>query len=340
MILPRATINPGLSEVWTLTFTERTLVRLLNVSKSDVETLPSGTNMKLAIVGVPSSAGARALGQEKAPAALREAGLVERLREAGHEVLDYGDTESFCFVPDYQNPKAQNKLAVMKVCRLVADKVERALRDGFNPVILGGDCTIAIGSLTGIVNVFSNIGLLYFDGDADLNTPETTISGILDGMVIAHVIGNGVKELSHLARRYPILREENIALFGLNLAGGYVDPPEVEFLKNSSIVQFSTETIRDAGVESAARQALEALKSEVDKIFVHFDVDVIDAGDMPAADVPHPNGLTFNEAAKALKIFAQSDGFLGMEITEFNADKDRGHRLAAKLTEFITSTLR
>lgn len=296
--------------------------------------------MKLAIIGVPSSAGARALGQEKAPAALREAKLVERLREAGREVIDCGDTEFFRFIPDLQNPRAQNKFSVMNVCRLVADKVERALRYGFNPILLGGDCTIAIGSLTGIVNVFSNIGLLYFDGDADLNTPETTTTGILDGMVIAHVIGNGVKELSHLAKRYPILREENIALFGLNLASGYVDPPEIEFLKSSSIVQFSMETIRDSGVESAARQALETLKSKVDKIFVHFDVDVINVGDMPAADVPHPNGLTFNEAARALKIFAQSDSFLGMEVTEFNANKDPDHRLATRLTELITSTLR
>ncbi len=296
--------------------------------------------MKLAVVGIPSSAGARALGQEKAPVALRESKLLENLREAGHEVIDYGDVESFRFIPDLQNPKAQNKFAVLEVCRVVAKKVERTLRDSFNPIILGGDCTIAIGSLTGIINVFSNVGLLYFDGDADLNTPETTTTGILDGMVIAHIIGNGINELSHLAKRYPILREENIVFFGLNLTSGYVDPPEIEFLERSPIVQFSTKTIREVGVESAAGQALEALKSKVDKIFVHFDVDVIDVGDMPAADVPHPNGLTFNEAARALKIFAQSDGFLGMEVTEFNADKDPDHRLATRLTELITFTLR
>ena len=296
--------------------------------------------MKLAVVGVPSSAGARNPGQEKAPAALREARLVERLREDGHEVVDYGDTESFCFVPDPQNPKAQNSKSVLEVCRLAADKVERVLRAGFNPIVLGGDCTIAVGSLAGIVDVFSNIGLLYFDGDADLNTPETTKSGIFDGMVLAHVIGKGDKDLSHLAERYPILREENVALFGLNLSSGYVDPPEIELLESSSIAQFSTKTIRDEGVEMIARQALKALESRVDKVFVHFDVDVIDLVDMPAADVPHLNGLTLNQTAKALKIFTQSKSFLGMEITEFNPDKDRENRLAAKLTESIISTLR
>jgi arginase len=297
-------------------------------------------DLKLAVVGVPSSSGARALGQEKAPAAFREAKLVERLRNAGHEVVDYGDTESFCYTPDLQSPKAQNSKLVLKVCRLVADKVEKVLRDGFNPMVLGGDCTIAIGSLAGVVNVFPKTGLLYFDGDADLNTPETTVSGILDGMVIAHIVGKGVKELSHLAKRYPILREENIAMFGLNLASGYVDPPEIKFLERSSILQFSTETIRRVGVESTARQALDLLKSKVDKIFVHFDVDVIDGEDMPAADVSHSSGLTFDEALKALKIFVRCNSFIGMEITEFNVNKDRDNQLATKLAEFIASALR
>jgi arginase len=295
--------------------------------------------LKFAIIGVPSSAGARAKGQEKAPAALRRVGLIEKIKDAGHEVIDYGNTEHFHFTPDPYNPKAQNKSAVAKVCKLVAERVKTALDDGFSPIILGGDCTIAIGSLTGIVKVFPDLGLIYFDGDADLNTPETTQSGIFDGMVLAHVIGNGSPELSHLGTLYPILHKENIVLFGLNPRSGYVDPPEIDFLKTSPIAQFSTETIRKLGVETAARNALKMLESKTAKIFVHFDVDVIDASEMPAADVPHMNGLTTDEAAQALKIFAQSSSFLGMEITEFNADKDRGGKLAARLAELIAFAL-
>ncbi|MGQ9461334.1 MAG: arginase [Candidatus Bathyarchaeaceae archaeon] len=295
--------------------------------------------MKLAIVGVPSSVGARAKGQEKAPVALRRVGLIEKIKDAGHEVIDYGNTEQSHFTPDPYNPKAQNKSAVVKACRLVAEKVKTALDDGFSPIILGGDCTIAIGSLTGIVKVFPDLGLIYFDGDADLNTPETTQSGIFDGMVLAHVIGNGSPELSHLGTRYPILREENIVLFGLNPRSGYVDPPEIDFLKTSPIAQFPTETIRKLGVEKAARNALKTLESKTAKIFVHFDVDVIDASEMPAADVPHMNGLTTDEAARVLKIFAQRGSFLGMEITEFNADKDQGGKLAARLAELIAFAL-
>jgi len=295
--------------------------------------------LRLAIIGVPSSVGARAKGQEKAPAALRRVGLIEKIKETGHEVIDYGDTKPFHFTLDLDNPKAQNKSAVVKVCRIVAEKVKTALDDGFSPIILGGDCTIAIGSIMGIVNVFPDLGLLYFDGDADLNTPETTQSGILDGMGLAHVIGNGAEELSHLGNRYPILRQENIVLFGLNPASGYIDPPEVEFLKSSSIAQFSTEIIRELGIETAARKALKTLEFKTSKIFVHFDVDVIDASEMPAADVPHLNGLTLDEVTRALKLFTKSDRFLGMEITEFNADKDREGELAARLAELIAFAL-
>jgi len=295
--------------------------------------------MKLGIIGIPSSAGARNLGQEKAPAALREARLVKRLTEKGHEVIDYGDIASFRYVPDTLHPKAQNKSTVVKVCRLAAKKVERILQDGFRPIVLGGDCTIAIGSLAGIVSFFPNVGLVYLDADADLNTPETTPSGIFDGMVVAHIIGRGDKELSHMARRYPILREEQVLLFGLNPTSGYVDPPEIEFLKSSPIVQFPIDAIRRKGAEPAANEAIRALESRVDKIFVHLDVDFISGADMPAADVPHKSGLSFDEATSALKTFLQSNGFVGMEITEFNAQKDRRHRLANMLTELIASAL-
>lgn len=295
--------------------------------------------MKIGIVGVPSSAGARALGQEKAPSAFRRAKLIERLTGAGHEVVDYGDVRSFRYVPDTRNLKAQNRSTVVKVCSLVAKKVEGILKDGFHPMVLGGDCTIAIGTLTGIVDFFPKTGLVYLDADADLNTPETTPSGIFDGMVVAHLVGRGDKELSHLAKRYPILREEEIVLFGLNPTSGYVDPPEIKFLESSPIARFPIEVIHRKGVESAAREALKTLESRVDKIFVHLDVDFIVGADMPAADIPHESGLSLDEAASTLKIFLQSKRFIGMEITEFNADKDREGRLANVLTELIASTL-
>jgi len=295
--------------------------------------------LKLGIIGVPSSVGSRAIGLEGGPTAFREARFVETLIENGHEAVDFGNTESFKYQPDPTSPKAQNKPLVTKVCKLVAEKVEMVMRQSFQPIVLGGDCSIAIGTLAGITNLHPNIGLIYMDGDADLNTPETTPSGIFDGMVVAHLIGKGAKELSHIGKRYPILKEENVALFGLNLSTGFVDPPEIKYLQTSPIVQFPTTAIREIGAESAATQILGILKPKVRKIFVHFDVDTIDSAEMPAKDLPHPNGLSFNDVAKALRIFATDDSFLGIEITEFNPDKDPGHQYAKMITELVTTSL-
>jgi arginase len=295
--------------------------------------------MKIGILGVRSSAGARAIGQENCPASIREAKLAERLIEAGHEVADYGDTEVFKFAPDPRNVKSQNKNLVIRVCKLVAKKVEDIVNDGFHPVLLGGDCTVAIGGVAGVVNVFPETGLIYLDDDLDLNTPETTPSGIFDGMVISHIIGKGVKELAHMANRYPTLREENVVLFGFDPSSGFVDPPEIEFLRSSKVAQFSIERIREVGIESAAKQALQVFAPKVDKIFVHFDVDFLNGSEMPAKDLTHPDGLTFDDAEKALKIFTESERFVGIEITEFNPTKDPDHRVASKLVDLLTSVL-
>jgi arginase len=296
--------------------------------------------MRIGIIGVRSSAGARAIGQENCPASLRDAGLIEKLVEAGHEVTDFGDTEVFRFRPDSSNPTSRNKNLVIKVCKIVTKKVEEILRNGSLPVILGGDCTVAIGSTAGIANVFPKTGLIYLDDDTDLNTPETTPSGIFDGMVVSHIIGRGVKELAHLANHYPALREENVALFGFDPSSGFVDPPEIEFLKNSKVAQFPIGRVRKLGAESAAKQALQELASRVERIFVHFDVDFINGKEMPAKDLIHPDGLTFRDAQLALKVFAESEGFVGIEITEFNPKMDSDRCMASRLVDLLTSILR
>ncbi|HSG82867.1 MAG TPA: arginase family protein, partial [Gemmatimonadota bacterium] len=158
---------------------------------------------RIGIVGVPSSAGARQTGQERAPWAFRQAGLVERLRSAGNPVTEYGDLPEVSFQPDQQRPKAQNLELVAEVANRLAERVEAIVRDDNLPVILGGDCTITLGVLAGMIRQAPDLDLLYFDGDLDLNTPDTTVSGILDGMVMAHILGEGVEALARLGPRYP-----------------------------------------------------------------------------------------------------------------------------------------
>jgi len=293
---------------------------------------------KLGIIGVPSSAGARQTGQEQAPQAYRKAGLIELLHSAGLSVIDFGDLPETPFKPDRQHPKAQNLLLVTEVVRRVAGQVEEALRQNALPVVLGGDCTITLGVLAGLIPHAPNLSLMYFDGDVDLNTPDTTVSGIFDGMVMAHIIGKGVDTLSRIGPRYPLMAEEDIALFGYNTGTGWIDAAEFEVLQQSRMIKYPLSRIRETAKESA-REALAQLENKADSILIHFDVDVIDYDDFPVGDVPHHKGLGFDKAMSVLEVFTASRKFAGLIITEFNAGRDADGVHARRFVEAVARVL-
>jgi len=289
---------------------------------------------RIALIGAPSSAGARFVGQEQAPQSLRDAGLVQLLRSDGHEVVDLGDLAQASFAPDPQHPKQQNLSLVVSVLEQVANRVESALADGMWPLVIGGDCTVTIGVLAALAKHFPKLGLMYLDGDVDLNTPETTHTGILDGMVLAHILGEGAEELSRFGCRYPLLEEQDITLFGYSIEAGGVDPVEIGLLEDTRMAKYPMEKVRD-GVRDAATGALRDLEQEVDHILVHFDVDVVDVADFAAVDVPHDPGLGLLQVREALSIFLESHKSVGLVVTEFNASRDSDGTLALQLIELI-----
>jgi arginase len=292
----------------------------------------------IALVGVPSSAGARRRGQELAPARLRRAGLVEQLRTAGCEVIDCGDLSTISFTPDEQNPRHQNLPLVRAVLTGVVEAVDQALAHYALPLVIGGDCTITIGVLAGLSRRFPSLGMMYLDGDIDLNTPRTTTSGILDGMGLAHITGKGAKELTHLGTGYPLLLEPNITLFGYCIEAGGIDPLELDLLDRSAMRTFPADVIRGK-VQTVAARAIGELEDRVDHVLIHFDVDVIDFDDFPAADVPHRGGLSFEEATSALTVFLASPKVVGLTLTEFNADRDPDGILAARLVTAVVAAI-
>jgi arginase len=274
--------------------------------------------MATALIGAPSSAGARRTGQDRAPAVLRSRGLVPALRDAGVDLEDRGDIAGDVFVPDPAHPRRQNLDRVLAVARRTADAVEGALRDRKRPLVLGGDCTVALGAVAGALRRQERLGLVYFDGDVDLNTPETSPSGIFDGMVLTHILGRGEERLAAFGPRRPLLPEEAIVLFGYNLAAGFIDPPELAALEGSRMARFPLETIRGDAV-AAAQAALGGLRGRAGAFLVHFDVDVMD---FPAADLPHPAGLDPDAAFAALRVLAGDPACIGALVTEFNPDRD------------------
>jgi arginase len=293
---------------------------------------------KIGIIGVPSSAGARQSGQEEAPQLFRQAGFIENLHSVGLEVNDYGDLPEVPYQPDQQHPKSQNLQLVVEVVNRVANQVEGALRDNAIPIVIGGDCTITLGVLSALINNSPNLGLMYFDGDLDLNTPDTTPSGIFDGMVMAHMTGRGVDTLVRIGPRYPLMAEEDIVMFGYNTEAGAIDAAEVELLQQCRMIKYPVSQIQGKAKKSAM-EALSQLENKADSILVHFDVDVIDFDDFPAADVPHSQGISFDEAMSALDVFITSSKFAALVITEFNAHRDPEGTLAVKIVDAVVKVL-
>ncbi len=293
------------------------------------------SSKQVVIIGVPSSAGARLTGQERGPAAIRTAGVLERLRARGQDVVDLGDLPAVSFRPDLAHPRQQNVALVIDVARQVADRVDQAVASHRLPLVLGGDCSLSLGVLAGLLRHHPRLGLLYFDGDLDLNTPETTPSGAFDGMVMAHILGRGVPELAGIGPRVPMLSDQDVVLFGYDAESGWIDPPELEILERSQMSKFPQARVRaDAG--GAAREALDDLEGRSEPFLVHFDVDVMN---FPAVDVQHPGGLDMDTAFAALRIFVGSRQCAGLVVTELNAERDPDGSHTARLVDGLVQAL-
>lgn len=287
------------------------------------------------MIGVPTSAGAHHAGQDRAPAALRAAGIIDRLQAAGVNVRDAGDAPGSVFAVDHQHPTARNLAAVVAVARGVADAVAREVAAGRRPLVVGGDCTITVGVVAGIRRVHPTVGLAYLDGDADLGGLSSDGSGILDSTGIWHLLGEGEPELSNLAGTVPLLDGSRLAMLGS-------DPREQTeagraFLASQG-VDYSEGPELAADPESTARRTLTALGA-TDPFIVHFDVDVVDSGDLPLGNYPHyGSGVGLAEAARSLRVLVADPGCTALVLTEINPSYDAdGSQLDRYLTALTTA---
>jgi arginase len=290
---------------------------------------------KIALIGAPSSAAAFQPGTEKAPAALRAAGLVERMRSAGFEVTDYGDCAPRLFADDEEHRRARNLPAIVAGLNDLKVHTEVAIKSGALVLVLGGDCAQSIGLLTGARRYYKHINLLWFDRDADLNTPASTPSGRIDGMVVAHIIGRGAPELVRFWGETPLVREPDVTLFGITR----LDPPEQEFLHKSPLRHVSAEDIAAKGASAAATEALNLTHADTRGFVLHLDLDVIAQEDFPPVNVPASGGLSLEDVRAALREFARSNNLLGLDVAQYNPDKDPDGAGAKKIVDLIVDAL-
>jgi arginase len=291
----------------------------------------------LVLLGVASSAGTHYAGQERAPAALRAAGLIDRLVAAGLTVADRGDVVTEIFAVDHANPNRRNFPAVLRTARQVADVVGGVLADGEVPLVLGGDCTITVGVVAGVRRVRPDAGLFYFDGDADLATPEATSSGVLDAMGIAHLIGLTDNELANIDGQRPLLPSERLVLFGVD----ETDPESFRerVLREHPDLQWYPDHVVRRDPAGSARKALIGL-SNGDGVILHFDVDAVDSGDLPLANYPHyGTGVSLDAAARALAVAASAPDLAAIVLTEVNPTHDPDGRQLRRYVDAVGGAL-
>jgi arginase len=272
----------------------------------------------LALLGAPSSAGAYAPGQEKAPAALRAAGLVPLLESAGRRVTDLGDVAGFRWRVDRERPRAMNAGPAAAVARSVAERAGTAFAQGSKLLVLGGDCTVELGTVAGALATNRNIGLVYIDLDTDLNTPASTTDGALDWMGVAHMLGlpDTVPEFTTWGPYHPLLEPQQIFYFGVD---------NIEPFEQRQIAERGLRAIRLPQVAEdplrAARVVLDTWGRNFDALLVHLDVDVLDYVDTQLAENSRRNwGLTLQKLITALRVFVQDPRWSALTICELNPD--------------------
>src|SRR5439155_13433828 len=273
---------------------------------------------RLDIVGAPSSAGAYAPGQERAPQAYRAAGLPALLQERGIAVTDRGDVPGFRWRIDPEHMRAMNADATARVASAVADQVAAGLSDGSAMLVLGGDCTVELGTVAGASHATPDVGLVYVDYDTDLNTPASVEDGALDWMGVAHLLGlpDTVPSLAGIGPRTPMLRPDQVLLFA-----------------NGSSTDFERRTIDELGIEEvqlaqvmsdpagSARGVVEGWARRFERLLLHIDADVLDFLDIPIAEETRRyRGLRFEQPVSALRNLVAAPNWSTLTICEVNAE--------------------
>jgi arginase len=290
---------------------------------------------KIALIGAPTSAAALAAGHELAPAALRAAGLIERLQSAGFEVTDLGDCVMQVAKPDEEHPRARNIPALVAALIDLRPRIEIAVKSGAFPLIIGGDCSIALATVAAARRYYRHVGLIYVDRDADMNVPATTPTGCVDGMVISHMTGRGAPELVRIWGEPPLVREPDIILFGVDR----MDAPEEQALARSPIRCYRASDVRRKGATAVAEDAANHMHGDKYEFILHFDVDAISSSDFPPATYAGPGGLSLAETKQALSVFASRKNVAALEVSTYNPSLDPHGSSARTLIELLVEVL-
>ena len=282
--------------------------------------------------------GADRRGVDMGPSALRYADLNEKLQELGLEVEDLGDLD--VIIPEtrhFGDPRAKYLKEIADACAHLANLVLEIRQRGRTPLVLGGDHSIAVGTVSGVAESFrregKRIGLMWFDAHADFNTPEISPSGNVHGMPMASIMGYGPVELTHILGFSPKVRRESAVMIGIR----EVDPKERELVKQSGVRVFTMKEIDQRGIGNVMDEALTIVTRDTDGFAVTLDADFLDPYESPGVATPVRGGADYREAHLAMEMVADTKKMVSFEITEINPILDVHNKTAHFGMELILS---
>ena len=295
---------------------------------------------KIRIIGVPMDLGASRRGVDMGPSALRVAGLQSRLKQLGRQVEDEGNV----MVPQaeeqpYGEKKARYLDEITQTCKGLAERVRKTLEEDMFPLVLGGDHSIAVGTVAGAAAHFNKIGerigVIWLDAHGDMNTPDSSPSGNVHGMPLASIMGYGPPELVDLAGVKPMVEPRNVALVGIR----DLDSKERRFAKESGVHVFTMRDIDERGMRQVMAEAIRFAGDDTAGIAVSLDMDFVDPSDAPGVGTPVRGGVTYREAHLALEMIADSRTMVSFELVEINPVIDLHNTTALLGVELVLSGL-
>jgi len=292
--------------------------------------------MQVRVIGVPMDLGADRRGVDIGSSAIRYAGLNDQLLRLGYEVHDVGNI----VVPQPESqPIGNTRLKylepILKVSEELADTVTAALEAKEFPLVLGGDHSIALGSITGVTRVYKDISVIWIDAHADFNTEETTPSGNIHGMILAALAGIGDSQLTGIGGWAPKLDPQKIILVGAR----DLDRGERDFLRSHHVHVFTMSDIDKRGISNIMQEALSLAGKARDGIHLSLDMDALDPVHAPGVGTPVRGGLTYREAHMIMELTAETGHLIGMDVVEVNPILDRENATAMLAVELVMSAL-
>ena len=294
----------------------------------------------VSIIGFPMDLGADRRGVDMGPSALRIAGLQTKLEALGYKVEDNGDIKiEIMERQKIKNPKLKYIDEIIKTSKLLAEKVEKVLENEDFPLCIGGDHSMALGTISGIASYCKKrnlkLGVIWIDAHSDMNTDKTSPSGNIHGMPLAALMGLGCYELVNLLGFSPKLYPDNCALIGIRS----IDEAEKINIKKLKVPIYTMNDIDKLGIHRIIAKVLKQFREKVDHIHISFDADSVDPSVTPGVGTPVSGGLSYREAHLLMETIAECGCMSSLEIAEVNPILDHKNKSATFITELIASSM-